>query len=204
MSSQIPIHTLPSPVSGGKHRSSSPGEYEKTEDAHFNNRLLAKLYYIMRWARARNPHLIVVIENPVGLLSKMPLMREITDTFGLHCGTVDYCALGRLEKKPTRLWTNDFRLHSTLGQYRCSEGKCPYYGRKHPISPREHGSRYNAAAIPQALAEEVAEHVNSVFYERRIRRDTREVELTPEEVQAFDLNLKLASDSAPSAFDDVL
>lgn len=181
---------------GGVHRSSSPGQFEKTEDARFNNRLLAKLFYIMRWARAKNPHLIVVIENPVGLLSKMPLMKEITNTFGLHCGKVDYCAFGRPEKKPTHIWTNDFRLHSTLGQYRCLEGKCPYFGLIHPIGARGHGDKYNAAAIPQPLAEEVAECVNSIFYERRIRRDTKPVKLTREEIEIFDGSLKLPSDSA--------
>lgn len=57
-------------------------------------------------AKAKNPHLIAVIENPVGLLSKMPLMAELERSLGLYRTTVDYCAFGRSDKKPTHLWTN--------------------------------------------------------------------------------------------------
>jgi hypothetical protein len=154
----------------------------------------------MRWARGRHPHLIVVIENPVGLLCKMPLMKEITNAFGLYCCKVDYCAFGRLEKKPTHIWTNDYRLYTTLGQYRCIEGKCPYFGR-HPLSVRGQGDKYDAAIIPQPLAEEVAECVTITFYERRIRQDTKVVELTPQEVEAFNENRKLPMDTTTTLSD---
>lgn len=60
----------------------------------------------MRWARSKNPHLIVVIENPVGLMQKMPLMDEIRSAFGLEYTIVHYCAFGRDDKKPTLLFTN--------------------------------------------------------------------------------------------------
>jgi hypothetical protein len=46
------------------------------------------------WAEQKNPHLIIVIEKPVGLLSKMPLMKELVANFGLYEIRVDYCAFG--------------------------------------------------------------------------------------------------------------
>lgn len=43
---------------------------------------------------------------------------------------------------------------------------------------------YNAAAIPQPLAEEVAHHVDSKFYQLRIR-GTKEATMTEEEIAEF-------------------
>ena len=82
------------------------GEFEKTPEAHEHNRLFVQMAYIMRWAAQLNPHLIVVIENPVGYLQRMPLMKELSASLGLESVTVHYCALGRDDKKPTQLWTN--------------------------------------------------------------------------------------------------
>lgn len=71
---------------------------------------------IMHWAKSKNPHLIVVIENPAALMVKMPLMDELTESLGLHCTKVDYCAFGRHDKKPTHLWTNVSVLCRTVLQ----------------------------------------------------------------------------------------
>eukprot|EP00539_Tryblionella_compressa_P007495 CAMPEP_0178774030 /NCGR_PEP_ID=MMETSP0744-20121128/23417_1 /TAXON_ID=913974 /ORGANISM="Nitzschia punctata, Strain CCMP561" /LENGTH=157 /DNA_ID=CAMNT_0020430865 /DNA_START=8 /DNA_END=481 /DNA_ORIENTATION=+ len=142
-------------MAGGLHRKNEAGKYELTPEARENNRFLAQLYAIMRWAKSKNPHLIVVIENPVGLL----------------------------RKKPTHLWTNDFKLHSTLSEYRC-ETKCPYFGGIHPVGARANGHQFNAAAIPEALAEEVADEVHSRFQDLRIRK-TPEATMTEEEIEAF-------------------
>lgn len=94
------------PSEAGTHRSPDQGQYEKTREAREHNRIFAQMVYIMRWAKRLNPHLIVVIENPVGLLQKMPLMKDFIKSFGLHTTTVHYCAFGRDDKKPTHLWTN--------------------------------------------------------------------------------------------------
>ena len=53
-----------------------------------------------------NPHLIVVIENPAGLMKHMPLTKEFEEVMNLYLTRVDYCAFGRSDKKPTHLWTN--------------------------------------------------------------------------------------------------
>jgi site-specific DNA-cytosine methylase len=61
-------------LAGGRHRNVKTGEYEKTEKAKHHNSLFTKMVEIMNWARRWHPHLIVVIENPVGCLQNMPLM----------------------------------------------------------------------------------------------------------------------------------
>lgn len=83
------------------------GEYELTPQAHEQNYLFAKMAHIMHQAKAKNPHLIVVIENPSGgCLKDMPLMKELESSLGIERTEIDYCAFGREDKKPTSLWTN--------------------------------------------------------------------------------------------------
>lgn len=131
--------------------------------------MFAKMVSILHQAKLLNPHLIMVIENPVGLLYRMPLLQELVKSMNLHRVTVDYCTLGRSDKKPTHLWTNDFGLMSSLSEFQCSK-KCPYYKKGvHPVTARGQGALYNAAAIPNPLAEEVAEYVHSKFVLDRIR-----------------------------------
>jgi len=62
-------------LSGGKHRMPEKGEFEKTSEALEHNHYFAKMSQMMHWAKSHHPHLIVVIENPVGSMSKMPLMK---------------------------------------------------------------------------------------------------------------------------------
>ena len=93
-------------LTGGYHRNAAAGQFEKTQEAHDHSQLLASTMYIMRWAKRKNPHLIVVFENPQAQLQKMPMMIEFMRDFGLHKATCHYCAFGRPDKKPTNLWTN--------------------------------------------------------------------------------------------------
>lgn len=123
----------------------------------------------MHWAKKKHPHLIVAIENPVGSLKGMPLMKEFTKTFGLYSVQVHYCAFGRDEKKPTIIWTNDCRLISNLHEFKC-ENKCPYHEEgPHPVCVRQDSHLYDFSVIPQPLAEEVAECVHAKFFDDRIR-----------------------------------
>ena len=94
------------PHLGSDHRNPSNGEFEISPQAHENNFYLARLFYILKWARNKHKHVIICIENPVGLLQKMPLMEQMVDELGLIKTKVDYCALGRHDKKPTFVWTN--------------------------------------------------------------------------------------------------
>jgi len=163
-----PCHTY-SNMAGGKHRNVETESFEMTKEAREHNYFFVKMAEIMHWAKKRHPHLVVVIENPVGTMRSMPLMKDLTDRLGLYCVIVNYCAFGRDDKKPTCLWTNDFGLYSNLAEFKCEKSKCPYSIGVHPISVRTEGKMFNASAIPQPLAEEVAEYVNAKFYQDRIR-----------------------------------
>jgi hypothetical protein len=91
---------------GGKHRNPAQGEYALTEEAREHDRLLLKLGFLLKWCLAKNPDSIIVIENPVGHLQNMPIMRQICDQLKLKRAKVHYCAFGRHDQKPTNLWTN--------------------------------------------------------------------------------------------------
>lgn len=101
-----PPCTTFSNLAGGTHRNVAAGEFEKSQEAHDHNDLFSQMVYLMKWAKSKNPHLIVVIENPQAQMQKSPDMIDFMETFGLHKATVNYCAFGRLDKKPTNLWTN--------------------------------------------------------------------------------------------------
>jgi len=146
--------------------------------------MLAQILWILKWMIQKKPHMIIVIENPVGFLAKMPLMKVIAKDLSLARITVDYCTLGRDDKKPTDLWTNNNKLRGALN-YQCKPETCPYH-KKHPPGVRDN-KRFNAAAIPKALAEIVAESVHCTFgvNDRCIRRETKEPKITADEIKEF-------------------
>lgn len=166
----LPCQTY-SNLTAGKHRHAETESFEITKEARDHNYLFVKMAEIMRWAKKLHPHMVMVIENPVGTMKSMPLMKDLTESLGLYCAIIHYCAFGRHDKKPTCLWTNDFGLYSNLTEFRCEKSKCPYSEGIHPTSVRTTagGKMFNFSAIPQPLAEEVAEYVNAKFYQDRIR-----------------------------------
>ncbi|CAB9507585.1 expressed unknown protein [Seminavis robusta] len=177
-----PPCTTYSLMAGGTHRNPKEGKYEMSELARQHNRLLTRLYYIIQWAKKKKPHLIVVIENPRALLKAMPLMQEMERSLNLFRVTVDYCAFGRPDQKPTDLWTNDLQLRNNLSYFSCRD-RCVYNG-YHAVGARANGHQYNAAAIPDFLAEEVAEYVSARFCLDYIRYKT-EPGITEEEKTDF-------------------
>ena len=72
-----------------------------------------------------------------------------------------------------------------MAQFECKK-HCPYGKTNsiHPISTRGHGSQYNAAAIPAALAEEVADTVHSILHQGRIRHNDAAT-MSAEEIADF-------------------
>lgn len=78
------------------------GEYvPKSESAKLGIRLALQTIAIIKYYQALNPKLKFYIENPRGVLRKMPFMQEFTR----H--TVTYCQYGDDRMKPTDIWTND-------------------------------------------------------------------------------------------------
>ena len=115
-------------MAAGRHRQMESERFEKTAEALEHNHYFVRMAQIMQQAKEKNPHLIAVIENPVGLLSKMPLMKELVESFGLYRATVHYCAFGRDDKKPTHLWTN-VGSHCCTSQFFCPPTKVYVYSR---------------------------------------------------------------------------
>jgi hypothetical protein len=160
----LPCETY-SNLAGGRHRDSET--HSKTSKALNHNLLFMKMVELISYARSRNPHLIVVIENPVGQLRKMPLMQELVEHMDLKPVLVDYCTLGRDEKKPTYLWTNHHPLCHYLSKY-----KCKYACRKNKQHEGVKGNVHNIdySVIPTKLAREVARFIDAEMTRREICR----------------------------------
>jgi site-specific DNA-cytosine methylase len=97
-----------------------------------------------------NPNLVYFIENPRGMMRKMPWMQE----FNRH--TVWYCKYGDIRAKPTDIWTNST---TWIPRPICKNGNKDCH---HQPAPR--GSRtgtqglsksYDKSKIPQQLCEEI-------------------------------------------------
>ncbi len=58
-----PCHTH-SCAAGNSHHSAKKGQLESSKEACDNNSLFPAMVNIMRWAKRKHPHLVVVIENP--------------------------------------------------------------------------------------------------------------------------------------------
>lgn len=98
------------------------------------------------------------IENPRGMLRKMPFMKEFMERHGGVRHTVSYCQYGDTRQKPTDIWTNAYWWKP---KPLCSRGApC------HEAAPR--GSRTGTqglkgakerGAIPKELFEEIFEQM---------------------------------------------
>ena len=89
------------------------------------------------------------------------------------------------------------KLLSALNWFNCKKRNCPYYGvgRQHPFGARGNGRHYNSAAIPQPLAEEVADYVHAELLEARIRYKESPV-MTEEEKLEFNKAMAATEEEA--------
>lgn len=72
----------------------------QTDRARLGVMLAKKAWTIIRHYQKLNPNLVFYIENPRGMLRKMPFMG------GVRRETVTYCQYGEDRMKPTDIWTN--------------------------------------------------------------------------------------------------
>ena len=85
----------------GTHWGRGVGTYiPKTKTAKLGIQLLDKTIEIVEHYLLENPKLIFFIENPRGMMRKMPQLER----FKRH--TVSYCQYGDKRMKPTDIWTN--------------------------------------------------------------------------------------------------
>lgn len=132
---------------GGGHRAYEP----KTEAAELGMKLVAKTLEIIDYYKKLNPDLIYYIENPRGVLRKLPIMQGQPRRV-----TVTYCQYGEERMKPTDIWTNDMDWKPRPV---CKNGNpC------HVAAPR--GSKtgtqgrqnaYDRSKLPKQLCEEILE-----------------------------------------------
>lgn len=133
------------------------GTIPLSDAAYKSDRLLAKTLEICQWF----PTAKYFIENPVGMMRKMPMLR------GVERQTVTYCSYGDTRMKPTDIWTNHkFSCYSPDGwepRTKCRNGerRC-----QHEAAPRgaKTGTQgltnaYERGRIPEPLIEEILRSV---------------------------------------------
>ena len=102
-----------------------------------------------------NPNLIFFIENPRGMLRKMPFMQE----FKRH--TIWYCTYGDDRAKPTDIWTNSKKW---IPKEICHNGNknCHHQSAPRGSKTGTQGKKgsYNRSKIPEKLCEEI---INSLI-----------------------------------------
>ena len=137
-------------ISTHRNNTEPKSEYAKKCDA--TNQHFISL--IKEWLEI-NPDMVFFIENPRGMLRKMPWMQE----FKRH--TIWYCVYGDERAKPTDIWTNSDKwiprpvCHN--GNKECHHAPAPR-GSKTGTQGRK-GS-YERSKIPEKLCYEVLESLN--------------------------------------------
>ena len=102
-----------------------------------------------------NPNLVFFIENPRGMLRKMPFMQE----FKRH--TIWYCTYGDDRAKPTDIWTNSKKW---IPREICHNGNknCHHQSAPRGSKTGTQGKKgsYNRSKIPEELCQEI---INSLI-----------------------------------------
>lgn len=101
-----------------------------------------------------NPNMVFFIENPRGMLRKMPFMQE----FKRH--TIWYCQYGDDRAKPTDIWTNSEtwkpREMCKNGNPNCNHERAP---RGSKTGTQGKKGSYDRSIIPQQLCKEILKSI---------------------------------------------
>lgn len=128
----------------------------KTEDAKTALKIIDKLFSILT---ELNPK-VIYIENPVGVMRKLPLLKQFEKRNYHHI--ITYCQYGDNRMKPTDFWTNNPYWHPKPS---CHNGDTC-----HETAPR--GSKtgtqglknaYERSKIPQSLCLEILKATEDAF-----------------------------------------
>ena len=136
----------------GCHWTGGTGAYiPKTDKCRNNIDVVKKSNSIIRYFLNQNPNLLYYIENPRGVLRKLPIMNWTE-----YRRTIWYCQYGDNRAKPTDIWTNDF---AWIPRSVCKNGNPDCH---HERAPR--GSRtgtqglkgnYERSIVPSELCKEI-------------------------------------------------
>lgn len=139
----------------------------KTEYAKKCDRVNKHFISLIKHWLVLNPNMVFFIENPRGMMRKMPFMQE----FKRH--TIWYCSYGDNRAKPTDIWTNSEawvpRKECKNGNPNCHHQRAPR-GSKTGTQGRK-GS-YERSIIPQQLCEEVLKSTyENLFFDKEYLED---------------------------------
>lgn len=135
----------------------------KTEKARIADAVTQQTIAIINHLLFRNEDMIFFIENPRGLLRKMPFMQS------MKCYTVTYCQYGDDRMKPTDIWSN---VLDWSPRKMCKNGdKC------HTAAPRGSATgtqgrkgSYERSKIPEKLCDEIVKLCEEVLEEKQFIR----------------------------------
>jgi|TARA_Y100000310_G_scaffold341551_1_gene441051 hypothetical protein len=139
----------------GHHRNEN---YEPQNDFGIKcDRMNTNIVNLFKEVERINPDFIWYIENPVGILRKMPFMR------GLNRTTITYCSYGDTRMKPTDVWSNNiydmFNLDGWQPRNKCFNGntKCQHEAAPRGSSTGTQGLKDNheRSKMPKELIEDI-------------------------------------------------
>lgn len=123
----------------------------KTKDAVLALRIIRKTKSIIGYCRRLNPNVIFIIENPRGMLRKMPEMKS----YSFYLKTVWYCQYGDTRAKPTDIWTNAPWIPRPVcknGNPNCHHERAP---RGSSTGTQGLKNAHERSKIPEQLCEEI-------------------------------------------------
>jgi site-specific DNA-cytosine methylase len=141
------------------------GIIPKTDYAKKCDRVNKKALDLVAYYLKINPKLIYTIENPRGMLRKMPFMLSLPRV------TVWYCRYGDKRAKPTDIWSNNIKNIFNLNGWepkpicfnnnvKCSHEKAP---RGSKMGTQGYSSSYTRSTIPKNLCLEIIESIKRVY-----------------------------------------
>ena len=127
----------------------------KTENAEWGLRMVRKMKEIIAHYTELNTDLYFIIENPRGLLRKMPEMK----IYNLTRETVWYCQYGDTRAKPTDIWTNVDWIPRPVcknGNPNCDHARAPRGSRTGTQGLK---GNYERSIVPEQLCREILESI---------------------------------------------
>jgi len=136
------------------------GHIALSEFAEKSDRLVHNTLRLIRHYLKENPDMKYYIENPRGMMRKMPFMQHLPRT------TVWYCTYGDIRAKPTDIWSNNlinlFNVDGWSPRKECFNGNKNCH---HEAAPRGSATgtqglkcAYTRSKIPDELCREIIGH----------------------------------------------
>jgi len=149
----------------GHHWTGGKGAYiPKTDTARLGIKLVEKTLDIIQSFNDMNNSLVWFIENPRGVLRKMPMMKQLPIRH-----TVTYCQYGDERMKPTDIWTNS---DTWIPKPMCKNGSPCHVAAPRGSSTGTQGRKnnYERSKIPHELCLEVIKstYKETLFYDDSI------------------------------------